>query len=1270
MSRLSKSQDRLRSLADQTPAMVWTCGSDSQFDFFNQQWLDFTGRSLEQELGHGWTRGIYPAYSPHFFDVFLLGFTARESFTAEFRLRRFDGEYRWILCKGAPRYEKRKFVGFVGSCVDITDIRGAEDRRVTAAELKFATLVRATNDAIWEQDLETGRTWCNDQFYTTFGYPAGTEISHQFWVDAVHPDDLKRMTDAGDLNFDIKRPVWTVEYRFRRGDGTYAYVIDHAVVLYNERDKPVRMTGGMRDVSAEREALAALKASEARYRALIENASDAIYVTDEAGNFLEANRKTLEMLGYAAEEQLKLNVRDVIPQDDMSVLETALDAVVAGKTMLVEHAYLRKDGPVVLAENKVKLIAPGTIQVIARDMTDRNRAQRALRESEYRHRTLVETATEGIWLGDRDENTTFVNGRLAEMLGYTAAELVGKPAVAFILPDDLPLIERNLRDDPDFRAGGCDLRFIRKDGSQIWAQVSSRSLYNENGEQTGWLAMLSDVTERKLAEDRLKATAERLETILRGAPIGIGIVDSEGRLVETNTALEIMLGFSAQELIGTRITDYTHPEDLGRCIDLAAQMMSGRLDRYELEKRYIRKNGTELWVHVIVSSLKTASGIGAIGLVEDITERKRALDELQRSEARLRTFVESNVIGITFAADDGSIHYANQAFLDMTGYTRTELAKGVNWREITPPEYEVLDDNSVREMSETGSFRAYEKQLVKKDGKRVAVLIGGARYEEDKAIAFLIDLTERKQARREMTRLARIVESTDEAIISVSREGRILTWNQGAEKLYGYKADEIVGQDESIIIPGARDKEYELARGARSKGVDINRFETIRLTKSHEPKPVSITVSPLRDEAGEIIGWSKIAHDLTQAKRAEQLEEQFRQAQKLEAVGRLAGGVAHDFNNLLMVISSYTEMMQDRLEPDHRLRRNTREVLKATEKAAALTQQLLAFSRKQVLLPQIVDLNTIVEDTTKMAKRLIGEDIEMSFLPGQGLWAVQVDPGQITQILLNLCVNARDAMPMGGRLAIETRNVVIDSASAAKQGPSFSPGSYAMLVVSDNGEGMTEEVKDRVFEPFFTTKGSKGTGLGLATVYGIVKQSGGYIWVHSAPGEGSRFDLYFPRVDQPLTQSAPVLELHGKGNGETILVVEDEDSLRASVCEYLKEHGYAVLQAQDGDQALDISDGHSGPIHVLLTDVIMPKMSGGELAKRLSDRQEMITIYMSGYTDDAILNHGILQSGAEFIHKPFALSALARKLREALVRRAVEKIEDTQDRFRFLQTDN
>ena len=382
-------------------------------------------------------------------------------------------------------------------------------------------------------------------------------------------------------------------------------------------------------------------------------------------------------------------------------------------------------------------------------------------------------------------------------------------------------------------------------------------------------------------------------------------------------------------------------------------------------------------------------------------------------------------------------------------------------------------------------------------------------------------------------------------------------------------------------------------------------------------------------------------------------EERFRQAQKMEAVGRLAGGVAHDFNNLLMVMRGYGELLLNRLDANDPLRRNAEEIQKAAERATALTQQLLAFSRKQVLQPKVLDLNAVVTEVEKLLRRLIGEDIELAAVLDLALGRVKADPGQMEQIILNLAVNARDAMPRGGRLTLKTANVTLDQAYAyARQHVGAAPGPYVLLAVSDTGIGMDAETRSHIFEPFFTTKGAgKGTGLGLSTVYGIVKQSGGTLWVESAPGRGTTFEIYLPLVEEVAAggELHPALPAPTPGGTETILVVEDEMSVRKLAAEFLGSNGYTVLEAQDGGEALQVCEEHRAPIHLLLTDVVMPGMSGWELAERLAGaRPEMKVTYMSGYTDDAIVQHGVLEEGTAFLQKPFSLDALARTVREVL----------------------
>jgi two-component system cell cycle sensor histidine kinase/response regulator CckA len=486
-----------------------------------------------------------------------------------------------------------------------------------------------------------------------------------------------------------------------------------------------------------------------------------------------------------------------------------------------------------------------------------------------------------------------------------------------------------------------------------------------------------------------------------------------------------------------------------------------------------------------------------------------------------------------------------------------------------------------------------------------------------------------------------VVAKTHEALLPISLS------NAAFEAMTGYASSEVLGRS-AWFLDGKDTDPAQIAEIRRAIQEQREcRVSLLAYRKDGKPFWDDLSLSPVRNSVGEVTHFLFFHTDASARKHS---EEALLQAQKVEAIGQLAGGVAHDFNNILAVITGYSEMAQRQLDESHPVRPRLDQILKAADRAAALTRQLLAFSRKQVLQPRPIDLNVIVTDTHRMLGRLIGEDINVVLKPGPGLGTVNADPGQMEQIILNLAVNARDAMPRGGALVLETRNVDLD-ADYAMLHPGTVPGPYVMLAVSDTGMGMTPEVRARIFEPFFTTKPEgEGTGLGLATVYGIVKQSGGNVWVYSEPGEGTTFRIYLPRVDGP--REAPVVGAkaveHFQGT-ETILLAEDTESLRQVVRETLEEKGYRVLSAADGREALAVATAHPGDIHLLLTDVVMPNMSGADLATALTAaRPGLRVVYMSGYTDGALSHHGVLGDGVILIEKPFSSARLSRVVREAL----------------------
>jgi PAS domain S-box-containing protein len=528
--------------------------------------------------------------------------------------------------------------------------------------------------------------------------------------------------------------------------------------------------------------------------------------------------------------------------------------------------------------------------------------------------------------------------------------------------------------------------------------------------------------------------------------------------------------------------------------------------------------------------------------------------------------------------------------------------------------------------------------------------------EENERLRSRLAVTEQIQAGELQARLAAIVEFSDQAIISVDLSSKVTSWNGAAEALFGYRADEILGKPVEILMPvHLRDEEAMLVTRVRA-GAPVDNLEVVRLRKDGSPVEVRVSLSPLRDLDGRIVGVVAMARDLAERRRAEEtvhrLREQLQHAQKLEAIGRLAGGIAHDFNNLLSIVLMYTTLALQDLPEDQAVRSYILEIRRAGQRAARLTQQLLAFSRQQVLQPRVLDLNETLASMRDMLQRLLGEDIELSLRTSNAVGRVSVDPSQIEQIILNLAVNARDAMLDGGQLTLETANVELDVGYAARH-VGATPGPHVMIAVGDTGTGMDPATQARMFEPFFTTKEvGKGTGLGLSTVLGIVQQSGGHVSVHSEVGVGTSVKVYLPRTDREVEATLPQLPLSADMNGtETVLLVEDEGQVREVASTILRRAGYAVLTAQDGIEALALAEQHGAHIDVVVTDVVMPGMSGRQLVERLVPRwPELRVLFMSGYTDDAIVHHRVLEAGFEFLQKPIAPEVLLRRIREALDR--------------------
>ena len=640
--------------------------------------------------------------------------------------------------------------------------------------------------------------------------------------------------------------------------------------------------------------------------------------------------------------------------------------------------------------------------------------------------------------------------------------------------------------------------------------------------------------------------------------------------------------------------------------------------------------------------------------------------ELKESEARYKALFDRTILLICVVDFQGNFLDANEALLKLLGYTREEIPS-LHLYTILDKDQLPIALKATGEVLKNGFLRnPVEIKLRKKNGHYVWVEAEASLIYRDETpysiLGIANDITERKKMeealRTEKERFQTLTENAPFGMVMIDKDGTFKYINSKFKELFGYDLKD---------VPNGRTW-FKKAYPVRSYRHRV--FSTwIDDSKSFEPGekiPRTFTVT-CKDgtekvirfiteqlESGEYLMGTE---DITLLKRAEtekaDLEEQLRQSQRIEAVGRLAGGIAHDFNNLMMVIRGYSQLSLAEIKEGDKLRGNLEEIRKATERATDLTRQLLAFSRRQILEFKVLDLSNLIRDMERMLRRVIGEDIELVTYHAEDLGRVKTDPGQIEQVIMNLAVNARDSMPDGGKLIIETRNVELDE-DYTRTHVGVKPGRYVMFSLSDTGVGMSPEVKEHIFEPFFTTKEiSKGTGLGLSTVYGIVKQCGGNIWFYSELRKGTTFKVFLPRVDEPLEEiRESTVSKEIPSGRETILAVEDEDNVRKLTVQILKGQGYSVLEASHAEEAMKVVREQTGNgIHLLLTDVVMPGMSGHELANHLISLLPKIKVlFMSGYTDNAIVHHGVLEEGVNYIQKPFTVDALARKVREVLDR--------------------
>jgi two-component system cell cycle sensor histidine kinase/response regulator CckA len=912
-----------------------------------------------------------------------------------------------------------------------------------------------------------------------------------------------------------------------------------------------------------------------------------------------------------------------------------------------------------------------TSDPLQRDRLDPIEAQDRLNQFAFDH-----AAELMMWI-DGQGRCAFANQAALDVLGYSLSEFLKKriweidPAMDAAKWDHfLKKLQRigRARVDSLFRTRSGQERPFEtvashaKFDGRVFALICAHDA-SERQFAEGLRVLYAKELERQIAErDRtagiLRETEERVRLLLDSTAEAIFAKDSDGICALCNPACARVLGYDhPSELIGRNMHELMHhSREDGSCypieecpIHLSLQTGTALHGKSDV---FWKRDGThfpaEYWCYPMV---RDGKNIGAVVTFFDVTERRRSEEQIRR----LAAIVESSDDAIVGKKQVGNVNTWNTGAENMYGYSPGE-AVGRHIGFLAVPGQEPAFEDVLSTTRRGDGVCQLEMQHRAKDEKvlHVSLTASPIRDTTGKIVgvsSITRDITQRRLAGEQIRQLAAIVESSQDAVIGIDLDGKISSWNSGAEQMYGYEAAEVVGQPVAFLAVPGREEDFEEVPDRIRSGNLVRHCETRRRAKDGKILDVSLTLSPIHDLSGKIVGISSIARNVS-SERA--IEQQYRQAQKMEAVGQLAGGVAHDFNNLLMIVHSCAQMILLQAGENKSIAKYAEQIRQAADRGAAVTTQLLAFSRKQPQDLRTMDLNHVIQQLMKMLPHLLRENVATEFIPRNPAARVRMDRGQVELAIMNLAINARDAMPNGGKLIIETDLVRLGKLFSDQHAVSVPPGSYVQLVITDTGIGMDAATQARIFEPFFTTKEvGKGTGLGLSTVYGIVKQNHGFIWVYSELGKGTTFKIYLPEVDQPAEHAVPSGTSNRRRNGnETILLAEDQAHLRDVLREFLSGRGYRVLAAANGAEALRIAEEYRDRIDLFLTDVVMPDARGPDVGRSIVTRHpETRVIFMSGYPHRSVAQDG-WDSDAILLQKPFDIDTLEQKI--ALILGTVE----------------
>ncbi len=1114
------------------------------------------------------------------------------------------------------------------------------ERALRNSEERLWGIVEAMNQLVWILGADGSSIYHNPRFVEYTGLKEVT--AEEIW-QIIHPEDRMQLQRQWQEMIH-SGSVFQSPCRLRcSANGNYRWFLIQGSVLRDYEGKAAQCLCMATDIDELKKTEEGLRNSEARYRLLHKSMRDAFARVDLDGTIREFNDPFVEMLGYTSEELKGMNIRD-ITLEKWHALEADIiekQVIPRGYSDIYEKEYRRKDGTVLPVELRTSLLRdyagkPSAMWAIVRDIGDRKKAEDTLR-------VTFKAAPVGLSLM-KGRFFQSVNRAWCDITGYSESEIIGqttrklyenKAEYDRVRQELYPkLLERGI--------ASVQTKHRRKDGL-IRDIVLTAALLQPEALSLETVVSIEDITDRKQKEAALRESEQALRTIFDNTHDAIFIFDLEGRVLDCNQKTLDLYGVTREQVLSLHILDDLSSPDnpIDEQSGLWDRIMDGETTTFEWKSR--RPNdGSTFAVDVALKKIILGNRAILLSNVRDITQRKAAEAALRESEEKFRALVENSRDAIICLDRDHRYLYVNPRIEEQTGIP-PEAFIGRSFEEMGFPQALCSQwHEAISRVFSSGELVRTECQL---PGGSWIDLIQIPEKDASGQVKVVIvsgrDITEHK---KNEAMLSILFQAAPLCICVVDANRILKKVNDYCYPTFGYLPEEMVGRDPRFLY--FNEEDYRAA-GEAIYSANCTARE-LRLRRK-DGKEISALISRSylngRDASeGSIV----VVQDVSDRKA---LAEQLRQAQKMEAIGQLAGGVAHDFNNILQAILGYTNIILTSLGPEDRHYGKLMEVEKAGEKAAALTRQLLAFSRRQVLQLGPLDLNSVIEDLLKMLHRLIGENIELSLNPDSALGKVNADRSQMEQVLINLCVNGRDAMPDGGRLSIETQNIWLDDDDCTKYDLE-KPGGYVRLSITDSGCGMDPETKSKIFEPFFTTKERwRGTGLGLATVYGIVRQHDGMIDVYSEIGKGSRFDVYLPVIGS--AQETPLVEGQAPppGGNETILMAEDDAPLRFLTEEILKLAGYRVLAAVDGEDALRLYRDHGQEVDLLLLDVIMPKKGGRGVYDEIhAVHPDIRCLFMSGYSEDAVHTNFTLDHGLKLIQKPFKSMDLLRMLRQELDR--------------------